>query len=161
MLYKGTQVNLLPQAIQGYPVAIRPPRPWRFRGRLATLTLLLGLVLPVPATVWAAQVFTHPSVSSTDINRQMLRAIFSMRLRQWPNGEPITVYVLEPSSPVHIAFCKEVLGILSHQLQRSWDRLVFSGMGQAPIEVESLDEMRRRVLATPGAIGYLEQDGTP
>jgi hypothetical protein len=161
MPYKGTQVNRLPQVTQDHPVAIRPLQAWRFRGRLAVLALLLGLLLPGPATVWAAQVFTHPDVSGADINRQMLRAIFSMRLRQWPNGEPITVYVLEPSSPVHVAFCKEVLGILPHQLQRSWDRLVFSGMGQAPIEVESLDEMRRRVLATPGAIGYLEQDETP
>ncbi|MCU7958635.1 MAG: hypothetical protein KZQ58_01275 [gamma proteobacterium symbiont of Bathyaustriella thionipta] len=36
-------------------------------------------------------------------------------------------------------------------------RLLFSGLGQAPIEVESEQEMLHRVEQTPGAIGYLEQ----
>ncbi len=138
------------------PIARRQVQPRRRYPRQLCLVLLLCMGLTNPAPLWALEVLTHPDVTDPAINRQMLRAVFSMRLRQWPDGTPITVYVLKPSSEVHIAFCKEVLGILPHQLQRSWDRLVFSGTGQAPIEVESLAEMQRRVLATPGAIGYLE-----
>jgi ABC-type phosphate transport system substrate-binding protein len=42
-----------------------------------------------------------------------------------------------------------------HQLRRAWDRLVYSGTGQAPVMVESEEEMREKVAASPGAIGYL------
>jgi ABC-type phosphate transport system substrate-binding protein len=88
-----------------------------------------------------------------------LRAIFAMRMRQWPDdGSPITVFVLQPSDPLHAEFCKTVLDVFPYQLQRVWDRLVYSGTGQAPIELSSLEEMRKRIASTPGAIGYLSTD---
>ena len=45
--------------------------------------------------------------------------------------------------------------IFPYQLRSAWDRLVFSGIGQAPIRVNSVEEMLDRVANTPGAIGYL------
>ena len=44
--------------------------------------------------------------------------------------------------------------MFSHRLRKTWDRLVFTGTGQAPIEVNTIEEMRSRVMNTPGAIGY-------
>jgi hypothetical protein len=32
---------------------------------------------------------------------------------------------------------------------------VFSGTGQAPIKVNSIEEMLEKITSTPGAIGYL------
>lgn len=81
-----------------------------------------------------------------------------MRLRNWSDNTPITVFVLRNDDPLHTAFTKEVLNMFPHQLQRAWDRLVFSGTGQAPIVVNSMQEMAERVAATPGAVGYLERE---
>jgi hypothetical protein len=117
------------------------------------------MMLVNPLVLHAQQVYVNPEVSRAPDDRQTLRAIFSMRLRLWPDGSPITVFVLPPTDPVHVRFCKEVLGVFPHQLQRAWDRLVYSGTGQAPVEVDSLEEMEQRVRETPGAIGYLEKDG--
>jgi hypothetical protein len=58
-------------------------------------------------------------------------------------------------SPLHAAFSKEKLHVFPYQLRSAWDRLVFSGMGQAPDTVASPEEMLARVASTPGAIGYL------
>jgi ABC-type phosphate transport system substrate-binding protein len=80
-----------------------------------------------------------------------------MRLRSWPSGKPIQVYVLRDTHPTHIRFCKQVLNIFPHQLRFAWDRQVYSGTGQAPREVESVEEMRAQVAATPGALGYLQR----
>lgn len=80
-----------------------------------------------------------------------------MRLRQWPDGSAVTVFVLPSDHPLHISFSKNILHVFPHQLERSWNRLVFSGTGQRPVEVESQEEMRARVAKTPGAIGYLEK----
>jgi hypothetical protein len=78
-----------------------------------------------------------------------------MRLRTWSDGSPTTVFVLADSSPVHAEFSKTILDTFPYQLRRAWDRLVFSGTGQAPIEVKSVAEMRERILSTPGSVGYL------
>ena len=47
-----------------------------------------------------------------------------------------------------------------YQLRSAWDRLVFSGTGQAPDTVSSPEEMLARVAGTPGAIGYLTKSKT-
>lgn len=84
-----------------------------------------------------------------------LQAIFGMRLRNWGDGSPIKVFVLPDNHPLHVAFCKQVLHVYPHQLRAAWDRLVFSGTGQAPIEVDSKEAMLAKLSTTPGAIGYL------
>ncbi|MGH8474048.1 MAG: hypothetical protein ACREVJ_16730, partial [Gammaproteobacteria bacterium] len=51
---------------------------------------------------------------------------------------------------VHVMFCKQILGVFPHQYRSAWDRLVYSGTGQAPLEVASEEEMRARVAGTRG-----------
>jgi hypothetical protein len=78
-----------------------------------------------------------------------------MRLHAWPDGSAIRVFVLPDDAPLHIAFSKEKLNVFPYQLRLAWDRLVFSGTGQAPDTVNSPEEMLTKVASTPGAIGYL------
>jgi hypothetical protein len=85
----------------------------------------------------------------------MARAVFTMRLRRWPDNTPVRVFVLPDRHPVHREFAKTVLGVFPHQLRRAWDRLVFSGTGQAPTQVEDEAEMLEWVAHTPGAVGYV------
>ncbi len=108
--------------------------------------------------VWADgqyEVIIHPNVSDKNLSIKSLRAIFGMRLHTWSNGAMIRVFVMSDDAPLHQKFCKEKLNIFSYQLRLAWDRLVFSGTGQAPIKVNSSEEMLAKVANTPGAIGYL------
>ncbi|MDR4516740.1 MAG: substrate-binding domain-containing protein [Nitrosomonas sp.] len=102
------------------------------------------------------QIVTHPDVNESNISKNYLRAIFSMRLRTWPNGVIIKVFVLPDDHKLHHEFSKEKLSLFPYQLRQSWDRLVFSGTGQAPTTVSSNEDMLSRIMNTPGAIGYLE-----
>jgi hypothetical protein len=103
-----------------------------------------------------------PAAQATDsreyLSPNSLRAVFGMRLRTWPDGQQIRVFVLEDEHPVHKRFTKTYLSIFPYQLRRLWDRLVYSGTGQAPNRVGSQEEMRAAVAETPGAIGYVESD---
>lgn len=109
------------------------------------------------ASAGAQEIIANSSVPEAVLSESTLQAIFGMRLRQWPDGTPILVYTLPDDSPLHVTFSRNVLHIFPHQLRRAWDRLVFSGTGQAPIEVNSEEEMRRKVATTPGAIGYVSK----
>lgn len=100
-------------------------------------------------------VIVNPSVKEQDISMASLRAIFGMRLTHWENGAPIRVYVLPDDHPTHSSFSKQVLGMFPYQLRWAWDRLVYSGTGEGPIQVSSEEEMKLKVSNTPGAIGYL------
>ena len=97
------------------------------------------------------------------ISKNGLSAIFKMRLLKWQDGtgKPITVYVLPDDTPLHKRFSKEILNVFPHQMRRAWNKLVFSGSGQAPIEVKNVAEMIEKVASTPGAIGYLNAGDIP
>jgi ABC-type phosphate transport system substrate-binding protein len=118
------------------------------------LTLLTLLTTPVRADD-TVEVITHSDRAGILIERPLLRSIFTMRIRQWPDGTPTRVFVLADDSSVHDRFCREQLGTYPYVLRQTWDRLVYTGTGFAPTQVRSEEEMRQRVLVTPGAIGYL------
>jgi len=120
--------------------------------------LLISLFLTITDVMASEhfQVVTHPDVKETSITKNYLRAIFSMRSRTWQSGASIRVFVLPDDHKIHADFSKEKLNLFPYQLRQSWDRLVFSGTGQAPTTVSSSEEMLDRIMNTPGAIGYLE-----
>ncbi|WP_238984488.1 substrate-binding domain-containing protein [Billgrantia kenyensis] len=127
--------------------------------RLLILLLTLALLpLSVQADDRSVVLIAHPQGSSPALTRDTTRAIFAMRQRSWPDGQAARVFVLPNSHPVHSRFVKERLTVYPHQLQLAWDRMVFSGTGQAPSQVNSQPEMLERVATTPGAIGYLERE---
>ena len=117
--------------------------------------LLAACTLLSAAPASSQQVVANESTDVKALDLHTLRAIFGMRLTEWPNGSRVVVFVMDPDSQIHTNFAKRRLRLFPYQLTQAWDRLVFSGTGQAPVEVRTPTEMRRRLLATPGAIGYL------
>jgi ABC-type phosphate transport system substrate-binding protein len=123
-------------------------------GVLMLLAVLPGTGAAAPA---GAEVVVNAQSDIDQISRPLLRGIFGMRVRAWPDGTPVRVFVLDDSDPVHVEFCKSVLRMYPYQLRQNWDRLVYSGTGQPPIGVASEKELLKQVAATPGAIGYLNR----
>lgn len=126
---------------------------------MARMLAFFGLLFLATATSADAEevvVAVHAQEhATTAFSRSALQAVFGMRLRTWPDGSAIKVFVLPDNHPAHVAFCKQVLHVFPHEMRSAWDRLVFSGTGQAPIEVATEEAMRAKLAATPGAIGYL------
>jgi len=126
---------------------------------LALRGIWLWLALSFSAQLYAEPIaIVHPGEAQTTIERKTLRAAFGMTLQVWPDGQPLTVFVFRDDAPLHQQFCRKVLGVLPYTLRRNWDRLLFSGAAQAPIVVDSPQEMLLRVASTPGAIGYIEKE---
>ncbi|CAG0956419.1 hypothetical protein ANRL3_00579 [Anaerolineae bacterium] len=124
-----------------------------YHAKVLAILLLAMLYSLRPAE--ALEIVVNRNVSTNQITHSELQAIFTMRIRAWSDGQPIRVFVLGDNAPEQIEFSKKLLDIFPYQLRRYWDRLVFSGTGQAPIELTSPGEMYNRVASTPGAIGYL------
>jgi len=116
------------------------------------------LLLSASLHAGAVEVVINPGIKEHSLPLSTLRAIFSMRMTQWPDGTPVRVFVLGDKNPEHAAFSKQILGVFPHQLRRAWNRQIYSGTGQAPNKVETTAEMRYQIEKTPGAIGYLPED---
>ena len=119
------------------------------------LSCLLSVTFMVQSQAPVVQVIAHTSVSSQKISVDQIRRIFSMRQTVWPNDQLITVYVLANQDPTHQDFSIKVLGMFPYQLDRIWNKLVYSGLGEEPIKVKSEQEMLERISQQPGAIGYV------
>lgn len=126
---------------------------WRLLG--AALLLVAGL-----SPAFAARAVVNTQLPDSEIlDRTDLRAVFTLRKRFWSDGQPIKVYVLPDSDPVHKDFVKGKLHLFPYQLRQIWNRLVFSGTGVAPVQLDSETEILRAVAREPNAIGYV--NGAP
>lgn len=117
------------------------------------LGLILLTFLPI-LSAEAVEIIANKGIPVNELSVANARAIFGMRQVKWPDGTLVRVFVLPDAHPLHGALCKERLNIYPYQLRQSWDRLVYSGMAQAPTEVATEAELIAKVAATPGAIGY-------
>jgi hypothetical protein len=108
-----------------------------------------------PCKGMTQELIANADLQVSEISRTQARLLFTMRLQQWPDNQPVKVFVLADTDPIHVNFAKRMLQLFPYQLRRVWDRQVFSGTGQAPITVATEKEMIERVAATPGALGYV------
>lgn len=126
--------------------------------RLARVTLIL-LTLTIcnvsADTNERVIVLTHSGVDTTALSQAQLRKIFSMRQTVWPNGTPISVFVLSSQNATHQALCKDVLQMFPYQVERIWNKLAYSGLGEKPTELANEQQMLEVLASTPGAIGYV------
>ena len=104
----------------------------------------------------SVEIFVNVSVADEKYTLADVRAIFAMRKTRWHDGQKIQVFVLPDNYPLHQQFTKSKLNMFPHQFRRIWDRLIFSGIGQGPQEVESMEEMQKKLATVPNAVGYLE-----
>ncbi len=142
--------------VYGYLQVLRTFYPSNWLGGLLLAWVLLWSQPALPAG--EPVIVAHADVLQTSITLNQARGLFGMRSPQWPDGRAVKVYVLPDRHPLHDVFCKTILNIFPHQLRTAWDRQVYSGTGQAPIEVANEDEMLARIAATPGAVGYVSKE---
>lgn len=122
------------------------------------LLCLLVILWNLPAA--AQELVAHRDVMIETLTRNEARLYLTMRLKHWPDGTRVKVFVLPDDAALHRRFVNGVLGLYPYQLRRVWDRQLFSGTGRAPVTVSSIEELLRRVETTPGALGYAETDAS-
>lgn len=139
---------------------VHTPMLHRLRCLLVALLLIFSSAASSQNSDLAVDVIVSPSLATVTLDRSLLRAVFTMRVREWPDGTPIRVFVLPDDNPLSDQFYRQRLGMYSYVLRRAWDRMVFTGTGFAPTVVRSEAEMVERVRSTPGAIGFVRKRET-
>lgn len=118
---------------------------------------IVFLALTLLGQASASEVIVNKSVSVQEATQSDIRSIFTMQKRIWHNKKQIAVFVLAEDSQTHKDFVKNILQMFPHHLRKIWDRLVYSGTGTIPIEVDSEQEMIEKIANTPNSIGYVNK----
>lgn len=107
------------------------------------------------------KLITHSSVNTASLDKDQVRRIFTMYQTNWSDSQPIVVYVLASNNTTHQFFSREILGLFPYQLDRIWNKLIYSGLGEAPTKVYSEQEMLEKIEQQPGSIGYVMSVAVP
>ncbi len=117
--------------------------------------VLVALLCCSVGLAWSVELIVHPGVATVEVSRPLARLIFGAKVTRWEDGSAIRVFVLPDESQLHQEMSKGILDLYPYQLRAAWDRIIYTGIGQAPIQVANESEMRKEVASVPGAIGYI------
>jgi ABC-type phosphate transport system substrate-binding protein len=107
-------------------------------------------------------VIVHPSNNAT-VDQAEITRLFTGRGTTFSNGSKATPLNLAESAAARGEFDSKVLSKSSSQMKAYWSKLVFTGKGTPPKELNSDAEMKAAVAADASAIGYIDAaavDGT-
>jgi len=125
--------------------------------------LLLGPLLLwslVGAETESFRVVVNASNPVTAMTKQQISRLFLKKETRWENGFKVTPVDQVLDSPTGASFSEAVHERTVKEIKSHWVKVVFSGLGNPPIELKSDDEVLNFVKHNVGAIGYVSV-GTP
>jgi ABC-type phosphate transport system substrate-binding protein len=129
---------------------------------LGLIGLLAMLSSPeVRAGDAAFQVVVHRSNPLASITRAELSAIYMKRTRSWSDGREIVPVDQPAGAPVRERFSRAVHGKNVAYVTRYWQRLIFSGRGIPPRQLQNDAAVLAMVKNSRDAIGYIARDALP
>ncbi len=119
-----------------------------------------GLALMLSLTAGAAYAEVVVVVSSQNpvetLSQTELADIYLGRAQRWPGGETVVPIDQTESAPAYEEFYSEYLGRSPAQIKAHWSKLIFTGRGRPPRNVEDSEAMAELIADNPNAIGYID-----
>lgn len=120
---------------------------------MKALITLCCLVL-IGSTQAGIVIIGHPSNSNT-INVAELQRLYTGKTSSFANGDAVVPLNLSDANPLRASFDENALGRSSSQIKAYWSKLVFTGKGTPPKEVDSEAEIIKLVSSNPNILGYV------
>jgi ABC-type phosphate transport system substrate-binding protein len=122
--------------------------------------LVMLAALPARSGEEAFRIVVHRNNPIESITRAKLSAIYMKRTRSWGDGREIVPVDQPASSPVRERFSRAIHGKNVAYVTRYWQRVIFSGRGIPPRQLQDDAAVLELVKNSPDAIGYIDR-GTP
>ncbi|MEM9293524.1 MAG: hypothetical protein AAGD01_17705 [Acidobacteriota bacterium] len=127
---------------------------------LIALTLLLGLVYGSTAAFSQSgyKLIVNSDNPVSSLSKDEVSDYFLKKTSSWKSaGFDQRVNPLDLTAPPEVrnAFSEDVHGRSANAIKKYWQRLIFTGRGTPPREVDSDSEAISFVASTPGGIAYV------
>ncbi|MDH5649934.1 MAG: phosphate ABC transporter substrate-binding protein [Gammaproteobacteria bacterium] len=101
-------------------------------------------------------IITHPGSSAVGITAEEAANIYLGKTGVFGKGSSVKPVDQKPGTPAHTKFYKEVLNKSDQQFKAHWSRIMFSGKGRPPQELDSDIAVKNWVASNPNSIGYVD-----
>ena len=116
----------------------------------ATFLLVASAALSEPVVI------IHPNNASA-LDTKVIVKIFLGKEKKFSDGSETIPVNQNPGSQTRQDFDKNILGRSTTQVVANWSKLVFTGKGIPPKELESDAEVINLVSTNPSVIGYVDR----
>lgn len=120
------------------------------------VTLAATFLLVASAALSEPVVIIHPNNASA-LDTKVIVKIFLGKEKKFSDGSETIPVNQNPGSQTRQDFDKNILGRSTTQVVANWSKLVFTGKGIPPKELESDAEVINLVSTNPSVIGYVDR----
>lgn len=118
--------------------------------------LTIAALLAISTSAFSdISIITHPS-NDASINAKQISKLFLAKSKKFPGGGEAVPIEQSDGSPTRAQFHKSITKKDEAQLKSYWSRIVFTGKGQPPKEVDSDSEVMALISKNPSMIGYVD-----
>ena len=121
-----------------------------------TIHYIIALVLVMCSLAAHAElaVIVHPS-NAVELSKDDIQRIFLGKNRSFPNGGEAVPISYEFSTQEAEEFSTNVLGKTPKQLKAYWAKMIFTGQGTPPKEMETGAQVLELISKNPNLIGFV------
>lgn len=120
------------------------------------VAVLIFLLLTWAAgAVGQVVVIANKSVPVDTLSKTDLVDFYTGDIKKWNDKQPVILFDLKVNGEAKDAFYK-FLGKSPSRMKSIWLKKMLSGEGEPPASLNSEEELLKKVVATPGAIGYVD-----
>lgn len=95
------------------------------------------------------------SIDTAPLNAQQIRNLFSLKKRLLPNNLRAELIRLPLDHQASKLLCQNLYQLYPYQIQRQWDRRIFSGKAIAPKQAITESEVVQMVRTRKNSLGYI------
>jgi ABC-type phosphate transport system substrate-binding protein len=129
--------------------------------KLSTLALLFAALLGLAGTAAAATAGFKVVVNKENPTRGLPKAkialMFMKMSTKWESGTAVEPVDQAAAAAVRATFSQAIHNRDVDAIKAAWQRAVFAGRGEPPLEKASDEEVVAFVASHPGAIGYVSE----
>jgi len=122
---------------------------------LLTLCTFIALQSWSFLSVAEVSVIVHKD-NNASLDKKAISKLYLGKSKKFDNGRTALLLNAAKGSPVRDEFNKKVIGRSSSQMNAHWSKLVFTGKGTPPKEIDSSSEIVSTVAENKDTIGYVE-----
>ncbi len=101
-------------------------------------------------------IIVHPDNPISSLSAQEIEDIFLGKNKRFSNGNAIIPIEQNENNPIRSLFIKSIMGKSDSQVKAYWARIIFTGKGQPPKQVNSDSDVIKMVAQDPSTIGYID-----
>ena len=118
---------------------------------------MICLLTAVEILAGEVAIIAHPSVKTDSLDKKQLYNVYRGEVRSWKDGAKIKVLDLSEKGETRESFY-DYLGVRPSRMNSLWMKQLLTGEGNPPDKAETQQDMVKKVMATPGSIGYVDKE---